>query len=132
MASASVMPRVSGTSLAIRSTSPYGIPSTRPTSRIAARACSFPKVMIWATRRPSSPRSASSYLSRTYWITWSRPRMQKSTSMSGMEMRSGFRKRSKMMSYSMGSTPVIPSDQAAKLPAEEPRPGPTGTSLRRA
>ena len=45
-ASGSVMPRVSGTSLAMRSTSAYGMPMTRPTSRITARACSFPKVMI--------------------------------------------------------------------------------------
>ena len=39
-----------GTSLQMRSTWPYGIPSTRPTSRSTARACSLPKVMICATR----------------------------------------------------------------------------------
>jgi len=33
--------------------------------------------------------------------------MQKSTSMSGIEIRSGFRNRSKMMSYSIGSTFVM-------------------------
>ncbi len=56
--------------------------------------------------------------------------MQKSTSISGIEIRSGFRNRSKMMSYSIGSTPVIPSDHAARLPAADPRPGPTGIPLR--
>ena len=45
------------------------------------------KVAICATR--SAP-----YLSLTYWITWALPRMQKSTSISGMERRSGLRKRS--------------------------------------
>ena len=39
-----------GTSLAIRSTSVYGMLSTRPTSRIAAFAPIVPKVMMWATR----------------------------------------------------------------------------------
>jgi hypothetical protein len=58
--------------------------------------------------------------------------MQKSTSMSGIEIRSGFRNRSKMMSYSIGSTPVIPNEKATMLPAEEPRPGPTGMPRLRA
>ena len=35
-----------GTSFAIRSTSPYGMPRTRPTSRIAAFAPSVPNVMM--------------------------------------------------------------------------------------
>ena len=39
-----------GTSLHSRSTCPYGICSTRPTSRSTPRACSVPKVMICATR----------------------------------------------------------------------------------
>ena len=58
--------------------------------------------------------------------------MQKSTSMSGMEMRSGFRNRSNRMSYSIGSTPVMPSENVTRLPADEPRPGPTGTPFSRA
>ena len=43
------MPSWLGTALAMRSTSPYEKPSTRPTSRMAARASMVPKVMIWAT-----------------------------------------------------------------------------------
>ena len=39
----------SGTSLAMRSASDSGTSSTRQMSRIAARALSRPKVMIWAT-----------------------------------------------------------------------------------
>ena len=43
----------SGTSLAMRSTTPYGMPITRPASLIAALGCILPNVMIWATlRRP--------------------------------------------------------------------------------
>ena len=38
-----------GTSLVSLSTCPYGISSTRPTSRSTPRACSVPKVMICAT-----------------------------------------------------------------------------------
>ena len=38
-----------GTSLHSLSTCPYGICSTRPTSRNTPRACSVPKVMICAT-----------------------------------------------------------------------------------
>ena len=49
IASSSRMPSWFGTALAIRSTSPYEWPSTRPTSRMAARASIVPKVMIWAT-----------------------------------------------------------------------------------
>ncbi len=124
------MPSTSGTSFAIRSTSPKLMPSTRPTSRIAAFACSFPNVMICATRFPVWP--SPSYLRRTYSITWSRPRMQKSTSMSGIEIRSGFKNRSNRMSYSSGFTPVIPSEYVTRLPAEEPRPGPTGMPWSRA
>ena len=56
--------------------------------------------------------------------------MQKSTSISGIEIRSGFKKRSKMMSYSIGSTFVIFIPYATRLPAELPRPGPTGIPLR--
>lgn len=39
-----------GTILQSRSTRPSGSCITRPTSRSTARACSEPKVMIWATR----------------------------------------------------------------------------------
>ena len=49
-ASSSVMLSVSGTSFAILSTSPNGMPSTRPTSRMTAFALSTLKVMICATR----------------------------------------------------------------------------------
>src|SRR5213593_1993714 len=52
--------------------------------------------------------------------------MQKSMSMSGMEMRSGFRKRSKSNSCCRGSRSVIPSEYETSEPAAEPRPGPTG------
>ncbi len=49
IASASEILGSAGTSLAIASTSLYGIPNTRPTSRITALAFIRPKVMIWAT-----------------------------------------------------------------------------------
>ena len=43
------LPGMLGISLVTRSTSESGISITRPTSRMAARAPSVPKVMIWAT-----------------------------------------------------------------------------------
>ena len=46
----SVCPGPSGIIFAIRSTVPYGISSTRPASRTAARAAIVPNVMICATR----------------------------------------------------------------------------------
>ena len=46
IAPASVMPGPRGIRRATASTSPYGIPRARPTSRIAARAASVPKVII--------------------------------------------------------------------------------------
>ncbi len=46
----SVCPGPSGISFATLSTEPYGISSTRPASRTAARAAIVPNVMIWATR----------------------------------------------------------------------------------
>ncbi len=74
--------------------------STRPTSRTTAFAFMVPKVMIWATfSRP--------YLRVTYSMTSPRRFSQKSMSMSGGEMRSSFRKRSKMRSFSMGSMSVM-------------------------
>ena len=45
-----VMPNSLGIILAKRFTSGNGISSTRPTSRMTARAASVPKVMICATR----------------------------------------------------------------------------------
>ena len=51
---------------------------------------------------------------------------EKSMSKSGMLTRSGFRKRSKRRLYLIESTSVIPRQKAARLPAPEPRPGPTG------
>ena len=74
--------------------------STRPTSRTTAFAFMVPKVMICATfSRP--------YLRVTYSMTSPRRRSQKSMSMSGSEMRSGFRKRSKSRSNCSGSTSVM-------------------------
>ncbi len=92
----------------------------RPTSRTTALACIFPNVMIWATL--SFP-----YFSVTYWITSSRLSIQKSTSTSGILIRSGLRNRSKSSPYRMGSMSVILRAKATKLPAAEPLPGPTGT-----
>ncbi len=48
-ASSSEIPSWFGIALAMRSTSPYEWPRTRPTSRMAARASIVPNVMIWAT-----------------------------------------------------------------------------------
>ena len=45
----------------------------------------------------SSEGRPAPYFSATYLMTCSRPRIQKSTSMSGIDTRSGFRKRSKMI-----------------------------------
>ena len=70
---------------------------------MAARGSIRPKVTIWAT--DSRP-----YLPATYWITRSRPLTEKSMSMSGIEIRSALRKRSKRRSYSIGSTSVIRSE----------------------
>jgi hypothetical protein len=47
-------------------------------------------------------------------------------SKSGIETRSGFKKRSKRRPKRKGSRSVISSDQATTEPAPEPRPGPTG------
>ncbi|MNT49077.1 hypothetical protein D3C72_1859050 [compost metagenome] len=69
------------------------------------------------------------YFSFTYVITRSRPCWQKSMSKSGIETRSGFRKRSNSSAYLSGSRSVMPSAYATSEPAPEPRPGPTGTPL---
>ena len=55
--------------------------------------------------------------------------MQKSTSMSGMLTRSGFKNLSKIRLYLIGSISVIARLYATMLPAAEPLPGPTGISL---
>src|SRR5205809_852066 len=75
--------------------------------------------MICATRR-------SPYFCRTYSSTSPRRASQKSTSISGGEMRSGFRKRSKINPYWSGSMSVMPSTYATSEPAAAPRPGSTG------
>jgi hypothetical protein len=59
-----------------------------------------PKVTIWQT--DSRP-----YFSRTYSMTSPRRSKQKSTSTSGIDTRSGFRKRSNSKSKVSGSTFVI-------------------------
>jgi len=69
-------------------------------ARTTARAFIVPNVMIWAT-------FALPYFCVTYLMTSPRRRSQKSMSMSGSDTRSGLRKRSKMRSYSIGSTSVI-------------------------
>ena len=89
MAAARVTPGPAGTFFAMASTSGRGTARTRPTSRSTARAAMVPKVMIWLTF------SGPPYFPFTYRITSSRPSRQKSMSMSGMDTRSEFRKRSK-------------------------------------
>ena len=91
---------VGGTIFTMRSTSAYGMSIARPESFIAALVAMVPKVMICATwSRP--------YFCVTYSITRPRRFMQKSISMSGMLMRSGFRKRSNSNSFCKGSISVI-------------------------
>ena len=114
-----------GTSLASASVSAGVNPSTRPTSLIAARDFMVPKVTI-------CPTDSRPYFCRTYSITSPRRSKQKSTSMSGIDTRSGFRKRSNSRSYLSGQTSVIRSAYATNEPAAEPRPGPTGIPRSRA
>ena len=66
------------------------------------------------------------YFPSTYWSTLPRPSSSKSISISGIEIRSGLRKRSNRRSYFIGSMWVIPRQYATTEPAAEPRPGPTG------
>ena len=99
------------------------MPKTLPTSFKAARAESVPNVTICAT-------DFSPYLPLTYSMTFSRLLSAKSISISGIETRAGFRKRSNSRSYCSGSTFVMPSAYATMLPAALPRPGPTGTPRR--
>jgi hypothetical protein len=72
------------------------------------------------------------YFRVTYSMTSPRRRSQKSMSISGSDTRSGFRKRSKMRSYCSGSTSVMRGQNATRLPAADPRPGPTGIPCSRA
>ena len=64
------------------------------------------------------------------WITSSRRSWQKSMSKSGIDTRSGFRKRSNSRPKRSGSRSVISSAQAATEPAPDPRPGPDRDALR--
>ena len=52
--------------------------------------------------------------------------MQKSTSISGSDTRSGFRNRSNKRPPCSGSILVISIEYATSEPAADPRPGPTG------
>jgi len=91
-----------GISLQIRSTSDKGISITRPTSRMAPFAPSVLKVIICETR--SAPYLSEQYCSILYrWSSWI------SRSISGIEILSGFKKRSKINLNFNGSTGVIPN-----------------------
>ena len=92
---------VSGTILARRLASESSSFSTRATSLIAILAAMLPKVTMCATL--SVP-----YFCATHSNTCSRPASSKSTSISGNEIRSGFKKRSNSRSYFTGSIFVIP------------------------
>ena len=98
----SVILGVSGTILASLSASGSGRRSTLATSLMASFAAMVPKVQIWATL--SLP-----YLFVTQSNTNWRPSSSKSISTSGIEIRSGLRKRSKSRSYLIGSILVIPT-----------------------
>ena len=111
-----------GIAFAILSASAYVRLSALPTSLTAAFALSLPKVMIWETF--SLP-----YFCLTYSITSPRLSIQKSISISGMLTRSGFRNRSKIKVYLVGSISVIFRQYETRLPAAEPLPGPTAILL---
>jgi hypothetical protein len=67
---------------------------------MAALALMVEKVMIWATR--SSP-----YFCETYLMTSPRRRSSRSMSISGMDLRPGFKNRSKPSFQRMGSSSVM-------------------------
>ena len=92
---------------------------TRAMSRMTPRALSWWKVAIW-------PTCSGPYFSWTYLMTSSRRFMQKSTSKSGIDTRSGLRKRSNSSLNGIGSMSVMRRANATSEPAPEPRPGPTG------
>jgi len=96
-----------------------GISRARATSRIAPFDFILLKVIIWLTW--SSP-----YFCFTYSMTSSRRNAQKSISISGISLRSGFKNRSKSRLYFIGSSSVISRQYDTIEPAAEPRPGPTG------
>ena len=62
-------------------------------------------------------------------MTSPRLSIQKSISISGILIRSGFRNLSNNKLCLIGSISVIPSAYETKLPAAEPLPGPTGIFL---
>ena len=92
---------LSGTNFAKRFASARGTFCTRATSLMADFVAIVPYVIICATR--SAP-----YFSVTQRRTSPRPSSSKSVSISGKEIRSGFRKRSNSKSYFIGSIFVIP------------------------
>ena len=92
---------LSGTNFANRFDSARGSFSTRATSLMADLVAIVPYVMICATR--SAP-----YFSVTQRKTSPLPSSSKSVSISGNEIRSGFKKRSNSKSYLIGSIFVIP------------------------
>ena len=75
--------------------------------------------------------ASAPYFWVTYATTRSRPPTEKSVSMSGMDLRPGFRKRSNSRPCSRGSRSVMRSENATSDPAADPRPGPTATPLSR-
>lgn len=95
------LPMIAG-GMALVSFSPIanGKPRRREESLSACLALMVPYVTIWATR--SSP-----YFSVTYRMTSPRRRSSKSTSKSGMDTRSGLRKRSKIRPCCSGSRSVM-------------------------
>ena len=112
----------SGTSLAILSASNNGKSNTLAVSLMEDFAAIVPKVIIWAT-------FFLPYFSTTQSITLDLPSSSKSISISGREILSGFKKRSKSKSYFIGSTFVILVQYATTEPAAEPLPGPTETFI---
>ncbi len=114
-----------GISLASASVSAGVKPRVRPTSFTAARDFIVPNVTI-------CPTDSLPYFCRTYSMTSPRRSKQKSTSTSGIDTRSGFRKRSKSRSNSSGQTSVMRSAYETSEPAADPRPGPTGIPRSRA
>ena len=119
--------RRSGIALHRRFDMSSGSFSTRATSFMEFLVAIVPYVMMCATL--SCP-----YLSSTHSSTRPLPSSSKSVSISGKDIRSGFRKRSNSRSYFIGSILVMPRQYATTDPAAEPRPGPTSTpsSLRAA
>ena len=125
LGSALSSPNLSGISDVKRFTSGSGTFCTRPTSFIDDLVAIVPYVIMCATF--SLP-----YFSVTQRNTSPRPSSSKSISISGKDIRSGFKKRSNSKSYFKGSISVIFKQYATTEPAAEPRPGPTDTPILRA